>query len=51
MFYLPEDCNLFKKRYLALQDNLENCNIYNNDTEIIFEKDEMCIIFLLHPFS
>ena len=48
MFYLPEDCNLFKKRYLALQDNLENCNIYNNDTEIIFEKDEMCIIFSLH---
>ena len=44
MLYLPCDCNLFKKRYLALQDNLENCNIYYDESCILLEKDNKIII-------
>ena len=45
MLYLPSDCNLFKKRYLALQDNLENCNIYYDSKEIIIEKNGQLIVY------
>ena len=43
MLYLPANCNLFKKRYLALQDNLENCNIYYDESCILLEKDNKII--------
>lgn len=45
MLYLPSDCNLFKKCYLALQDNLENYNIYYDSNEIIIEKNDKLIIY------
>ena len=45
MLYLPSECNLFKKRYLALQDNLENNNIYYDSKKIIIEKNDKLILF------
>lgn len=45
MLYLPSNCNLFKKRYLALHDNLENCNIYYDSKEIIIEKNYELILY------
>lgn len=45
MLYLPSDCNLFKKRYLALQDNLNNNNIYYNDKYLIFEVNNIFILY------
>jgi len=47
MIYLPEDCNLFKKKYLSLHDNLEKCNIYYKDTVLIINKNNKYVIFNL----
>ena len=51
MIYLPEDCNLFKKKYLSLHDNLEKCNIYYKDTVLIINKNDKYVIFNLQIYN
>lgn len=48
MLYLPANCNLFKKRYLALQDNLDNNNIYYNNKSLIIEINNNLILYNIH---